>query len=75
MDEQNQQPTKAFDRADEQAMLAAILENTRKTNQYVKWQLIITVAMVVLPLLAMVFIIPMLLSQLSGAYGASGLLQ
>jgi hypothetical protein len=71
MEEQN----KNFTREDEQAMLAAILENTRKTKQYIKWQLIITVAMVVIPLLAMVFIIPIIFSQLSSVYGAGGLLQ
>jgi hypothetical protein len=65
-----------FDRnADEQQMLAEILENTRKTKQYIKWQLIITVALVVLPLLAMAFIVPMILNSLSSVYGAAGLLQ
>lgn len=53
----------------EQQMLAEILEYTRKTHTYMKWQLYITVALVVLPLLAMVFIIPMVMSSLS-SYGS-----
>lgn len=54
-------------------MLEEIYENTRKTKNYMKWQLYITLALVVLPLLAMVFIIPFVLKSLGSAYG--GLLQ
>ncbi len=50
-------------------MLAEILETTRKTKQYMKWQLIITVALVVLPLIAMVAIVPFAMKSLSSAYG------
>lgn len=53
----------------EQQMLAEILEYSRKTHMYMKWQLYITVALVVLPLLAMVFIVPMVMSSLS-SYGS-----
>jgi len=59
----------------QQQMLEEILEQSRKTKNYMKWQLIITVALVVLPLLATVAIIPMVLSSLNSVYGASGLLQ
>jgi hypothetical protein len=61
----------------QEEMLAIILENTRKTRSYIKWQLIITVAFVVLPLIATVLIIPVVLSAVNGAYGgaAGGLLQ
>ncbi len=52
----------------EEQMLAEILENSRKTKQYLKWQLIITVALVVVPIIAMVVIIPIALSTLSTAY-------
>ncbi len=74
MEEQNQSQQN-FDRKDEQAMLAEILDNSRKTKNYMKWQLIITVALVVLPLLAMAFVVPIVFSQLSSVYGAGGLLQ
>ena len=56
-------------------MLAEILATSRKTKNYMKWQLIITVALVVLPLLAMAFAIPLLMNSLSSVYGAQGLLQ
>jgi hypothetical protein len=58
----------------EQQMLAEILENSRKTKNYMKWQLIITIALVVLPLIAMVFIIPFALKTVSDSVGA-GLIQ
>lgn len=53
----------------QEPILAEILENTRKTHQYIKWQLIITLALVVIPLLAMVFIIPFVLKSVSSVYG------
>lgn len=52
----------------EQQMLVEILENSRKTKSYMKWQLIITVALVVLPLLATVAIIPFVLNSLGSIY-------
>lgn len=54
-------------------VLAEILENTRKTKKYLQWQLYITVALVVLPILAMAVIIPMVLRSVGSMYG--GLLQ
>ncbi len=50
-------------------LLEEIHEHTRKTRNYIMWQLIITVALVVLPLLLMAFIIPTLLSGFSSALG------
>lgn len=50
-------------------LLEEIHENTRKTKNYLMWQLIITVALVVLPILAMGFILPSVLSGLTAAYG------
>lgn len=55
-------------------LLEEIHENARKTKNYLMWQLIITVALVVLPLLAMGIILPQVLSSLSAAYGG-GLIQ
>lgn len=65
--EQNQTEQKVMT-TDE--VLAEILENTRKTNNYIKWQLYITVALVVLPLLAMAAMIPMVMSSLGNVYGS-----
>ncbi len=73
MDQPTQTPTKTVP-VDEK-MLLEIYENTRKTKNYMKWQLIITIALVVLPLLAMVFVIPFAISQLNSIYGSAGLLQ
>ncbi|MCC7356326.1 MAG: hypothetical protein IT410_01765 [Candidatus Doudnabacteria bacterium] len=71
---QNQTPSENPSQTQEQ-MLQEILESTRKTKNYMKWQLIITVALVVLPLLATVAIIPFVLSAVNGIYDTSGLLQ
>lgn len=62
-----------FSREKEQEMLMEILKNTRKTKNYIKWQLIITVALVVLPLLAMGVLLPLVLKSLAGAYNLNGL--
>lgn len=51
-------------------MLKEIYENTRKTKNYMKWQLYITIILVVLPLLASLLIVPMVLSSLSSSYGS-----
>lgn len=51
-------------------MLKEIYENTRKTKNYMKWQLYITIILIVLPLLAALFILPMALSSLSSSYGS-----
>lgn len=58
-------------------MLREILENTRKTKNYIKWQLYITIALVVLPLLAMLVLVPMVLRSIStiGSVYGGGLLQ
>ena len=61
----------------QEQILAAIYENTRKTMNYMKWQLYITLVLVVLPLLAMVVILPLVmksLGTLGSVYGAGGLL-
>ena len=50
-------------------MLAEILENSRKTKNYMKWQLIITVALVVLPLLTTLIMVPILLNSLGSIVG------
>lgn len=54
----------------QEQMLAEILDNTRKTKQYIKWQLIITVALVVIPIIAMMIIVPIALSSLTSVYSS-----
>ncbi len=56
-------------------MLLEILEHSRKTKNYIKWQLIITVALVVVPLLAMGVILPIALKSLGSVYGSGGILE
>jgi hypothetical protein len=51
-------------------MLAEIYENTRKTKNYMKWQLYITIILVVIPLLAAIFIVPFAFNSLSSSYGS-----
>ncbi len=52
-------------------MLAEILVNSRKTKNYMKWQLIITVALVVIPLIATLAMIPFAMKSISSIYGVS----
>ncbi len=59
----------------QEEILLEVLENSRKTKTYMKWQLYITIVLVVLPLLAAVFLVPMAISGLSSAYSTAGLLQ
>ncbi len=59
-----------FTREAEQKMLEEILVNTRKTKNYMKWQLIITVALVVIPLLGLAALIPMVFKSLGSVYGS-----
>ncbi len=68
---ENQTPVPNFFREDELKMLMEIYTNTRKAKNYMKWQLIITVALVVIPLLGMAFLIPTLLSSLTNVYGGT----
>jgi hypothetical protein len=65
----------SFSRESEQQMLSEILENSRKTKSYMKWQLIITVALVVIPLLASVIIIPMAINSITTSYSNAGLFE
>ncbi len=66
MNEEQNQPVQITT----EEMLKEIYENTRKTKNYIKWQLYITVILVVLPLLAALMIVPMVLSSLSNSYGS-----
>lgn len=50
-------------------MLREILEDTRKTRRYMQWQLYITIALVVIPFILIIVVLPGLLGSLGGAYG------
>ncbi len=67
---ENNQPEQDQKVMSTEEVLAEILENTRKAKNYMKWSLYITIILVVLPLLAALFILPMVLSSISGSYGA-----
>ena len=56
-------------------VLKEILENSRKTKNYMKWQLYITLVLVVLPLLAALVVVPYVFKSLSSVYSGAGLLQ
>jgi hypothetical protein len=65
----NNQDNQLHEIVTNEQMLAEILENTRKTKNYMKWQMIITIALVVLPILAIAAIIPMIMNSLGSIYG------
>ncbi len=62
------QPTAEVQKPTQEEMLLAIYENTRKTKNYMKWSLYITIILVVLPLLAALFILPFAMSSINSAY-------
>ena len=67
MDTQNQ-PQKT-----DRELLEEIHDNSRKTKNYMKWQLIITVALVVIPLLVTLIMIPIAIKSLTSVYSSYGL--
>jgi hypothetical protein len=64
-------PTSQSDQVTMERMIQEIYDNTVKTKNYMKWQLIITVALIVIPLLATIFVIPFAMKSLSTIYGVS----
>lgn len=48
----------------QEQLLLEIYKNTNQTKNYIKWQLIITIALVVIPFIAMLVIIPMIFKTL-----------
>ena len=49
----------------QEEMMQEILTYTRKTHNYIKWQMYITIVLVVIPLLATIFLIPFVLKGLT----------
>jgi hypothetical protein len=70
MENNQNQPTMT-----QEQLLQEIYENTRKTKNYMKWQLYITIVLVVLPLLAAVVILPLVFNSLSSVYGTAALMK
>jgi hypothetical protein len=68
-EQSSEQPAPNKPQISQEQMLLAIYENTRKTMNYMKWQLYITIILVVLPLLAMVVILPMVMKSLGSLGG------
>lgn len=64
---ENQQPKT------DRELLEEIHDNSRKTKNYMKWQLIITVALVVVPLLITLIAIPFALKSLTSIYSSYSL--
>ena len=50
---------------EQRKIIEAIFVSTEKTRKYFMWSLIVTVAFIVLPLIAMVFVIPFAISSYS----------
>ncbi|MCL5667304.1 MAG: hypothetical protein M1383_06060 [Patescibacteria group bacterium] len=72
--ENNQQNSNQPTMTQEQ-MFQEILKISRQTRNYMKWQLYITVVLIVLPLLAMAVMLPLVmksLGTLGGVYGPGG---
>lgn len=53
---------------EQQNKIDAIYVSVEKTRKYFLWTLIITIAVIVLPLIAMLFLIPWMMNILNSAY-------
>ena len=51
-----------------------ILNKLAKTERYLRWQLYITVAFVIIPLIATLVLLPMVLKSVGGVINSSGVL-
>ncbi|MDQ3018885.1 MAG: hypothetical protein M3Q64_03375 [bacterium] len=57
----------------QEQMLREMHADMRKAKNYMKWQLIITVSLVVIPLLASLFIIPFTIKSLTSTFINAGI--
>jgi membrane protein YqaA with SNARE-associated domain len=55
---------------EQEKKLEAIYKSTEKTRRYFLWTLIITVLTIILPLIALAFVIPWFLNILSSSLGS-----
>jgi type IV secretory pathway component VirB8 len=60
---------------EQQVKIDSIYASVEKLRKYFLWTLIITVATIVLPIIALVVILPTIMSTLGSAYGIGGGLQ
>jgi hypothetical protein len=58
---------------EQQVKIDAMYASVEKLRKYFLWTLIITGVTIVLPIIAMMFILPSLIGTLSGAYGLGGI--
>ena len=68
--ETNQNQTPPAPAMTQEMMLEEILKYTKQTRNYIRWQMYITIVLVVLPILASLFIIPFAFQSLSATYGS-----
>ena len=52
----------------QEQMIAEIHKFTKQTRNYIRWQMYITIVLVVVPLLASIIILPFVLNNLSSTY-------
>lgn len=50
-------------------LLRKVYISTEKTRKYFMWTLIVSVAVILLPLVGLILVIPTFLSTIGGAYG------
>jgi hypothetical protein len=55
--------------SEQEKKIDAIFVSTEKIRKYFLWTLIITAVTIVLPIIALIFLVPWMLSTLSSAYG------
>ena len=55
---------------EQRALLEKVYKSSEATRKYFKWTLIITVALIVLPLIGLLFAIPAFLQNFSALYGS-----
>jgi type II secretory pathway component PulF len=53
--------------AEQEEKINAIYNSVEKTRKYFLWMLIVTVAMIIIPLIGLIFVIPQFLNIYSGA--------
>lgn len=58
---------------EQQVKIDKIYISVEKTRKYILWTIIVTVAMVVLPLIAMIFIIPYFMSSFGSLSGLNSI--
>lgn len=58
---------------EQQVKIDAMYVSVEKLRKYFLWTLVITVGTILLPVIAMMFVLPSLISTLSSVYGLGGI--